>query len=227
MSASYRRLLLVVAICAAVTGLMITGLRPSVAEEKEAEFVSLFNGKDLTGWVGDPRLWEVEDGEIAGTTSADIKLEHNTFLATEKEYGDFVFRAKVKLINHNSGIQFRSKQHPDYVVRGYQADMAEQTYFGMLYEEGGRGIMEYFKALPEEEKKANHEAAKQGEWNQYEITCKGDHVTIVLNGRTTCDIVDPEGAKKGVFAFQLHAGPPMEVRFKDIEVKALDTKPMR
>jgi len=221
MTASFRRLMFALCMASAVAALLATGF----AGEKEDEgFKPLFNGKDLTGWDGDPRLWRVEDGEIVGHTSADIELKHNTFLATEDAFEDFVFRAKVKLINHNSGIQFRSSRHDDYVVRGYQADMAEQTYFGMLYEEGGRGIMEYFKALPEEEKKANHDAAKQGEWNQYEITCVGDHVKIVLNGRTTCDIVDPDGAKKGVFAFQLHVGPPMEVRFKDVEVKKLEKK---
>ncbi len=223
MIAPCRRLLLTAALCCAVAGFLAVTLPPTLAGEKDEGFVSLFNGKDLTGWHGDPRLWRVENGEVVGST-AKVRLTHNTFLATEQEYGDFIFRAKVKLINHNSGIQFRSRQRPDYVVTGYQADMAEQTYFGMLYEEGGRGIMEYFKALSPEVKKANHEAAKQGEWNQYEIICRGDHVKLILNGRTTCDIVDPDGAKKGVFAFQLHAGPPMEVRFKDIQVKSLDKK---
>jgi hypothetical protein len=186
----------------------------------EEEFVPLFNGKDLDGWDGDPRLWKVEDGQIVGSTDG-VTIEHNTFLSTKKEYSDFVLRAKVKLRNHNSGIQFRSEQLPDYVAAGYQADIAEATYFGMLYEEKKRGIMDYWKAMSPEQQAETQTWVKKDDWNQYEITCKGDHVKLVLNGHTTCDIVDPEGAKKGIIALQLHAGPEMEVRFKDIEIKAL------
>lgn len=189
-------------------------------------FVPLFNGKDLTGWDGDPRLWHVENGEIVGSTEG-VTLEHNTFLSTKKSFGDFVLRVKVKLRNHNSGIQFRSEQLPDYVVAGYQADVAEKTYYGMLYEEKKRGIMDYWKAMTPEEQAKIETYVKQGDWNQYEITCQGDHIKLVLNGHTTCDIVDPEGAKKGIIALQLHAGPPMEVRFKDIAVKVIESKKKR
>lgn len=183
-------------------------------------FTPLFNGEDLTGWQGDMKLWKVENGEIVGSTEgADLK--HNTFLSTTESYGDFILRIKVKLRNHNSGIQFRSEQKPDHVVIGYQADVAEKTYCGMLYEEGKRGIMPYWKALPAEERAAIHGAAKQGEWNTYEITCQGDHVQMSLNGYVALDLVDPEGAKDGIIALQLHRGPTMEVRFKDISIKKL------
>ena len=196
---------------------------PPMTFAEEAGFVPLFNGTDLDGWDGDPRLWKVEDGEIVGSTDG-VTIEHNTFLSTKKEYSDFVLRAKVKLRNHNSGIQFRSEQLPDYVAAGYQADVAEKTYFGMLYEEKKRGIMDYWKAMSEEEQAKTQTYVKQGDWNQYEITCEGDHIKLVLNGHTTCDIIDPEGAKKGIFALQLHAGPEMEVRFKDIEIKDLSSE---
>ncbi len=193
-----------------------------VSHAADDGFVPLFNGKNLDGWTGDPRLWKVEDGEIVGSTDG-VKIDHNTFLMTKKEYGDFILRVKVKLRNHNSGIQFRSEQLPDYVAAGYQADVAEKTYFGMLYEEKKRGIMDYWKAMSPEEQAKIETYVKQGDWNQYEITCEGDHVKLVLNGHTTCDIVDPEGAKKGIIGLQLHAGPEMEVRFKDIEIKDLSS----
>ncbi|MBM3289941.1 MAG: DUF1080 domain-containing protein, partial [Candidatus Hydrogenedentes bacterium] len=109
-------------------------------------FAPLFNGKDLKGWSGDSRLWKVADGCIVGSTDG-VKIEKNTFLFSEKEYGDFVLRVKVKLRNHNSGVQFRSEQRPDFVAAGYQADVAEKTYFGMLYEEQKRGFMDYWKAM--------------------------------------------------------------------------------
>ncbi len=186
-------------------------------------FVPLFNGKDLTGWNGDSRLWKIENGVIVGSTEG-YTLEQNSFLSTEKSYGDFRLRVKVKLRNHNSGIQFRSEQMANHVVAGYQADVAEKKYFGMLYEEKKRGIMDYWKALPAEEQKAIHAASKQGNWNEYEITCKGDRVKMELNGYVTCNIIDPEGAKEGVIALQLHRGDPMEVRFKDIYIKQLKAR---
>ena len=191
--------------------------------KNDKAFVPLFNGADLTGWSGDSRLWKVEDGVIVGSTEGN-PLEHNSFLSTEQSYGDFILRVKVKLRNHNSGIQFRSEQLSDHVVVGYQADVAEKKYFGMLYEEKKRGIMDYWKALPVEEQEAIHAASKQGDWNEYEITCKGDQVKMELNGYLTCNIIDPEGAKEGVIALQLHRGDPMEVLFKDIYIKQLKAR---
>ena len=90
----------------------------------EAGFKPLFDGKTLNGWVGDPRFWSVEDGTIVGSTDQN-KAPHNTFLATTKSYKNFVLKAEFKLRNHNSGIQVRSKLLPDYVVHGYQPDIAE------------------------------------------------------------------------------------------------------
>src|SRR5690242_16372825 len=90
----------------------------------EDKFQPLFNGKNLDGWVGDTKLWSVEDGAIAGTTD-DTTLKQNTFLATEKKYKNFVLKLKFKLRDGNSGVQFRSKTFDDFVVRGYQADIAD------------------------------------------------------------------------------------------------------
>lgn len=192
-----------------------------VNAEPPEGFKALFNGKNLEGWSGDENLWSVEDGVIVGSTHGN-KIEKNSFLSTKKKYGDFVLLVSVKLENHNSGVQFRSEQHPGHVVKGYQADVAEKTYFGMLYEEGKRGFMPYWGELSDEEKAAVPKNAKQGEWNTYEITCEGDHIVMKLNGGITCDIEDPEGAKEGVIALQLHAGDPMRVMFKDIYIKKLE-----
>jgi hypothetical protein len=194
--------------------------RSKRAAQDEAGFVPLFNGKTLAGWQGDPRLWKAENGLIVGSTEGN-PLEQNTFLSTKKSYGDFMLRIKVKLRNHNSGVQFRSEQRDEYVVAGYQADVAEQKYFGMLYKEKAGGIMAYWKALAPEEQQKIHAASKQGDWNEYEIMCKGDHIKMTLNGYTTCDIQDPEGAKEGIIALQLHKGDPMQVSFKDIYIKEL------
>ncbi len=201
----------------------IAVIQPWHVADASDGFTPLFNGNDLSGWTGDDRLWRVEDGTIVGSTK-DVKIEANTFLIHEKTFGDFELRVKAKLENHNSGIQFRSEALPDHVAAGYQADIAEKTYFGMLYEEKKRGFMPYWKAMTPEQQAATQAYAKPGDWNAFEITCEGDRVRIVLNGHTTCDIIDPDGAKEGVIGLQLHAGPGMTVAFKDIEIRELQPR---
>jgi hypothetical protein len=180
-------------------------------------FRPLFDGKSLDGWEGDSELWSVDDGMIAGSTE-DKELEHNSFLHTKKTYDNFVLRLKFKLRNGNSGVQFRSKVHDDHVVKGYQGDIADKRYMGILYEEGGRGIL----ADVDPEKVMPH--LKAGEWNDYVITADGGHITQVHNGHTTIDYTETsdEGAKDGIIALQLHVGPKMRIWFKDIEIKELD-----
>jgi Domain of Unknown Function (DUF1080) len=177
-----------------------------------SQFRPLFNGKDLSGWVtpDDKSLFAVEDGVIVGRTNGDLKK--NEFLVTDKSYGDFVLKAKVKIRNGNSGIQFRSKRAPDGVVSGPQADVAE-GFWGLLYEENGRGILERY---PED--KANA-LVKKDDWNDLVITAKGNHVTIDLNGTRVIDRSDDQFAKEGIIALQVHRGPAMEVRYKDISIK--------
>lgn len=184
------------------------------------EFRPLFNGENLDGWSGDPELWSVENGVIVGSTHPK-KIEKNTFLSYGETFSDFVLKISVKLENGNSGIQFRSEQRDNYVVAGYQADVAEKTYFGMLYEEQLRGILPYWNELGEESQKEVFAAAKLGDWNDYVITCEGDRVQFVLNGKQVLDLNDPDGAKSGVIALQLHVGPSMRVFFKDIAIKIL------
>jgi hypothetical protein len=98
-------------------------------------FKPLFNGKTLKGWEGDPRLWKVENGVLVGSTDG-VTLQDNTFLIYRaKEFSDFDLKLKVKLRNHNSGIQFRSEELPNFVVKGLQADMAEGNWWGSIYDE--------------------------------------------------------------------------------------------
>jgi hypothetical protein len=179
-------------------------------------FHPLFNGKDFTGWVlpADASLFSIEKGEIVGKTT-EKKLSKNEFLATEKAYGDFVLKAKVKFRNGNSGIQFRSKRAENGAVSGPQADVAD-GYWGLLYEERGRGILERY---PEEKAKA---LVKKNDWNDFVITAKGHHVTIDFNGTRIIDREDPIFEPTGIIALQLHVWPqPMEVRYKDLEIAEL------
>jgi hypothetical protein len=187
-----------------------------VLAQEPSGFRPLFNGKDLTGWVppDDKSLFTVENGEIVGRTT-EKALEKNEFLATDKSYGDFVLKAKVKLRNGNSGIQFRSKRKPDGIVSGPQADVADDQW-GLFYEERGRGELKRFP-LDEARK-----LLKADGWNEFVITAKGSLVTIDLNGTRIIELDDPTFDKDGIIALQIHRWPePMEVRFKDIEIKEL------
>lgn len=177
-------------------------------------FKPLFNGKNLDGWDGDPRLWSVKNGVIVGSTEG-VSLEHNEFLITKQTYSNFILRADMKLRNHNSGIQFRSKASPEWVVSGYQADAAENNYWGCLYEEKGkRGVM------VNGWKDKGEKVVKLKDWNTYEILCDGDHIQIKLNGLVTADLHDSVSLS-GVIALQLHKGPAMQAEFRNIEIKVL------
>jgi len=225
------------------TKLLFIALLPTLvfAEDKE-----LFNGKDLTGWIGDPKLWSVQDGAITGKTTAENPAGNNTFLIWKGgEPADFELTLKFKMIPGddkkftNSGIQFRSKVHDPakWIVGGYQADFEYGDEFtGILYEERGRGILagrgqKVTLTQGADPGKTNIEvtgstgdsaeiqkAIKKDDWNDYRIVAKGNQIQQFINGKLTADITDntAEAAQSGVIAFQLHTGPPMAVQFKDV-----------
>ncbi|MEX2188083.1 MAG: PVC-type heme-binding CxxCH protein [Pirellulales bacterium] len=167
----------------------------------------LFNGKDLTGWVADEKLWSVEDGQIVGRTSG---IKQNDWIKSEYVLSDFHFTCQVKLVDNagNSGIQFRSEMLDDGEVKGYQADIGV-GWWGKLYEEHGRALLW---------KESGEKFVKPGEWNTYEIIADGSHVQTKINGNVCVDMDDPAGARSGVIAFQLHAGGATDVYYKDISV---------
>jgi uncharacterized protein (TIGR03067 family) len=213
----------------------------------EDGFTSLFNGKDLTGWDGNPALWSVKDGAIVGQTSKEHSIKTNTFLIwTNGTVGDFELRCSYKIepLNAknfaNSGIQYRSKifDPKGWVVGGYQADMeAGKTYSGILYEE--RMSRQIMAARGEKvvwdkdcEKKVTgslgssdeiQAAIKQGDWNDYVVIAQGNHLQHFINGKQTVDVTDDCESKRamnGVLALQLHQGDPMKVEFRNLRLKA-------
>jgi len=220
------------------------------AAEVEPGFRALFNGKDLTGWMGSSALWSVKEGAITGVTTADTKLSHNTFLVwTEGVTEDFELRLSCRIVNGNSGIQYRSKlADPGAfgpIVGGYQADIeAGKNYSGILYEERGRGILALrgekvvLKPDPADAQKFKKEVVgalgksediqakiKNEDWNDYVIIARGNHLQHFINGVQTVDVTDEHAAgaaRSGVLALQIHVGPPMTVQFKDIRIKALE-----
>ena len=216
----------------------------ALASTAFAEDKNLFNGKDLTGWKG-LDFWSVEDGCITGRTTKEKPTKGNTFLVWQGgDVGDFEFTFKYKIVGGNSGVQYRSKlvDEKGYVVAGYQADFeAGKTYSGILYEEKGRGILAQrgqktvikegaapnkpkVEVAGEVGKSAEIQAKiKSEDWNDYRIIAKGGHLQHFINGVPTVDVTDETavGAKKGILALQLHAGPAMVVQFKDLVLKEI------
>jgi hypothetical protein len=176
-----------------------------------------FNGKDLTGWHGLPQYWSVKDGAIVGSTHPEGG-KFNTFLCSEREYKDFelTFKVRLKGGQGNSGVQIRSEifDKEKIAVKGPQCDMG-QIYWGSLYGEHFGGMM---KQAPESIVK---KVLKDQDFNDYSIKVAGKHVTIKLNGATTVDGDFPKLPDSGIIAWQIHAGPPMEVTFKDIVFKEI------
>ena len=220
---------------ACVCNFLLIGFLASVASAQDP----IFNGRDLTGWKGDMALWSVEDGAITGKTSAEKPIKENSFLVWEGELNDFELSLKFRIVDGNSGIQFRSQSHGDFKVGGYQADIdAGMRYMGILYDERGRGILaergeqvvragdgkSEKKSLGLDDEKFK-QSFKAGEWNTYVIRAEGNHITQTINGMKTVDFTDKEESAsdaKGILALQIHVGPPMKVQFKDVVLKPLD-----
>jgi type 1 glutamine amidotransferase len=182
-----------------------------------ADWKPLFDGKSLEGWQGKSELWSVKDGAIVGSTKPG-GIKSNTFLVSDKEYENFVLRLKFKFDGTgNSGIQFRSSKvgkPEDFVIKGYQADIGS-GYYGSLYDEKRRGMLQ--AARRNWVKKF---VRLDGKWNRYEISVIGNQITQTINGLVTARYTEKDDkiARKGFFALQLHAGPPMEISFKDIQI---------
>jgi hypothetical protein len=207
------------------------------------DYKTLFNGKNLDGWDGDPRFWSVKDGAITGQTTAENPTQHNTFLFWKNgKVSDFELHASFKITNHNSGIQYRSADEGDHIASGYQADIdGANKYTGILYEERKRGIIATLgqKVVIDEAGKKQVvgsvgepeeilKAIKKNDWNDYVIIAQGNHLVQKINGVTTVDVTDDEAgksAREGLIALQIHAGEPMKVQFKDIQLKELKGQP--
>ncbi|MED5586375.1 MAG: family 16 glycoside hydrolase [Verrucomicrobiota bacterium] len=212
----------------------------SLAAISGAPGQDLFNGKDLNGWDGNPEFWSVQDGVIVGETTAQKKTAGNTFLIWKGgEVGDFELTLKARVIGkNNSGIQYRSKvlDAKKWSVGGYQMDMhPAPNYFGMLYEEKGRGIIAQRGqkvVLDEKGKKSvagKLDTSKKldlSKWNEFTVIAKGNTLIHKVNGDVTSEVVDDHVGKralKGIIALQLHAGGPMRLEAKDIVLKKSDT----
>ncbi len=212
----------------------------------------IFNGKDLTGWDGDPSLWSVRDGVIHGETTEENPAQGNTFIIwKDGVLKDFELRLSFRCnATNNSGIQYRSKHITDgvrnkWVVRGYQHEVRNEDAFpnvsGFIYDEGGftgkrgRICMVGEQATWEADGKkiirddlideaGFKKLMKVDDWNDVVIIAKGNHIQHYLNGKLILDFTDsPDRVlTEGILALQLHAGKPMWTEFKDIRIRTIE-----
>jgi hypothetical protein len=208
-----------------VGALVVPAIAPA-AEPGPDGFVPLFDGKTLDGWVqkGGKAKYRVENGELVGSSAPNTK---NSFLCTEKVYGDFVLDLEFKTDpNLNSGVQVRSESKPDPSaggerVFGYQVeiDPAPRAWSGGIYDESRRGWL-----VNLEKNEAARKAFKPNEWNKFRIECSGDTIKTWINDVPAADLKD-DMTKKGLIALQVHSvgkrEEQLEVRFRNVRIKEL------
>lgn len=203
------------------------------------EWVALFNGKDLTGWVqrGGKANYVVEEGVIKGTS---VPKTPNSFLCTEKDYGNFILELEFKVNSAlNSGVQFRSQvydKETEVDVKGkkmkfgagrvhdYQCeiDPSARSYTAGIYDEGRRGWLQDLK-----DNEPARKAFKQNEWNKLRIECQGDSIKTFINDVAASDLQD-DVTPAGFIALQVHGvgdkTEPLEVMWKNIRIQELPAK---
>jgi len=208
----------------------------------EDGFVSLFDGKTLEGWDGNPDFWRVDEGTITGQTTAEKPTKGNTFIIYRKgDVGDFELKLEYKIVGGNSGVQYRSFEvaNEKWVVGGYQADIdSGDTFSGINYGERFRGILAnrgQKTVIGDDHKpkviaqigdsKELQSKIKKEDWNEYHIIAKGYTFIHKINGNVTSECTDEDMKERkatGILALQLHAGPPMKVQFRNIRIKKLE-----
>jgi len=212
-----------------IAGLLFLTFSVFAQRKNAGQGQSLFNGKNLQGWkqLNGKAKYEVKNGEIVGTT---VSGEPNSFLVTEKEYGNFILELELKLdAPMNSGIQFRSLSTPDYQqgrVHGYQmeVDPSDRAWSGGIYDEARRGWLYSLELNPEAKK-----AFKKTDWNTYRLECIGNTIRTWVNGIPTAHLVDAETAK-GFIALQVHAigkndQPGSQIRWRNIRIQTDNLQP--
>ena len=216
-----------------------------VAEEKlEEGWVSLFDGKSLKNWDGNPAFWKVEDGAITGQTTKENPTKGNTFIIWRGgKLDDFELKLQYRIVGGNSGIQYRSFEvkNQKWVIGGYQGDFeAGDNWSGTLYGEKFRGVLAARgqktvigenhkpKVVGKVGDKAElQKGIKKEDWNDYHIIAKEFHFVHKINGVLMSECTDEDKEQRradGLLALQLHAGPPMKVQFRNIRIKPLKKK---
>lgn len=210
---------------------LVLASAPVLLKAQSGKWQNLFNGKDLQGWkqLNGQAKYTIENGEIVGTT---VSNQPNSFLATEKNYGDFILELELLVDNSmNSGIQIRSESNPDFQkgrVHGYQVevDPSDRKWSGGIYDEARRGWLYPLGINP-----AGQSAFKKDTWNKYRIECIGNSIRTWINGIPTANLLDAM-TPSGFIALQVHAigkndTPGKQIHWRNIRIQTSDLKPSK
>lgn len=225
-------------LCALSLLLMLTGGGSASA----SEFRSLFDGKSLNGWKA-PKMsyWSVADGAITGQSTPENPCTQNQFLVWDGgEVADFELKLQFRVTGNgcNSGVQFRSRIQPDGLAVGYQADIYESgPYLGGVCDElhqrkghelltanGSKTVIDASGKRTATKLEGKATMKPPGEWNEYHIVARGQHIILRINGITCSELIDQEEGHfdlKGILGLQLRSGLPMKVQFKEIVYREL------
>jgi hypothetical protein len=221
-----RKLILKTSIILQLTAFVI----PSITTAQSTP--GLFDGKTLKGWkrLAGTADYKVEDGAIVGTT---VLNSGNTFLVTDKEYGDFILEMDTKIESplSNSGVQTRSHYDPSgnngkgkVYGRQFEIDPSDRKWSGGIYDEGRRDWL-----YPLDLNAKAKDAFKVGEYNHIRIECIGNEMRTWINDIPVADVVDTVDSK-GFIGLQVHAVSKPEqagkkVYFKNIRIQTSNLKP--
>jgi hypothetical protein len=210
---------------------------PAAPPTTDPDFITIFNGRDLTGWDGDPKHWWVSNGTIMGGAAASNPVTANTFLIWQGgPVDDFTLRLSFKIAAGDTGVQYRSRMSDSmrWVLSGYQAELYGMTtqWNGALTDErSSRSILadvgEQVKWKSYSTKQVlakldGRPAYRPGEWNDLEIVAQAERLIHRLNGVTAIDVTDEDPARQakiGLFGLELAKGNNISVQFKDLRLK--------
>lgn len=207
-----------------------------------SEFQKIFDGKTLEGWNAlNMSYWSIKEGAITGQSTKENPCTSNQFMVWQGgDVADFELKLKFRVSGNgcNSGVQFRSRINPNGLAVGYQADIYKSGgYLGGVCDElHSRNGPELLTAngkktvIDESGKRTatnleGKAVMKPGEWNDYHIIAKGQHIILSINGVKCSELIDREKGHfdlKGILGLQLRSGEPMTVQFKDIYLKQLE-----
>jgi len=213
--------------------------RPQPLTAEEPGFQSIFDGKTLAGWEGDPTYWRVESGLMTGEITPGTIIKSNTFIIWRgSEPDDFELKVDYRITTEgNSGINYRSVVVPDrvtpanrFAMRGYQCDIDGQNrYSGNNYEEKGRLFLAVrgqvtrvtgtrTPVILSQVADSKDVAAKvTADWNAVHLIARGNILIHNINGQLMSTVIDddPNRLRKGLIGVQVHVGGPMKVQYRN------------
>ena len=208
------------------TAVLVTFASLSATHADDKDFVDLFNGKDLEGWTqrNGTATYRIEGDTIVGKTNEGSP---NSFLCTDKLYGDFELKFEVKVDTElNSGVQIRSQSvddKPEGRVNGPQVEISLDKMAGYVYGESLPGGW-----MVADADRKPHDHFKDGEWNSYRVVAKGSRIQTWINDHPITDLTHEERFKthpKGFIGLQVHGigkgQGPFEVRWRNLKIREL------